>query len=176
MLTDATTLVARARRLSGPMSGSMSGPMSTDDILPARYKHMYTDPADLAPHVFENILPGWAATVRPGDAIVSSDIFGIGSSREQAVSALLAAGIQAVFAPRFGRIFFRNAWNLGLCAIELVCPFAEGSEVTLDLAAGVVRDTATTLTFAAPPPRMIELYRSGGLLALLAYRDHVGAR
>jgi 3-isopropylmalate/(R)-2-methylmalate dehydratase small subunit len=163
MVTKATRLAARVRRLTGAIS--------TDDILPARYKHMYTDPKDLAPHVFENILPGWAATVRPGDALVSTDIFGIGSSREQAVSALLAAGVSAVFAPRFGRIFFRNAWNLGLCAIELACPFAEGEQLTLDLAAGHVSDAAGALVFAAPPPRMIELYQSGGLLALLAQRS-----
>jgi 3-isopropylmalate dehydratase small subunit len=94
------------------------GPVSTDDIIPGRYKHMYTDPKELAPHVFENLLPGFARSLSPGDAIYCPDTFGIGSSREQAVTSLLAAGVVVVLAPRFGRIFFRNAWNLGLLVLE----------------------------------------------------------
>src|SRR3954470_22866685 len=98
---------------------NVAGVISTDDIIPARYKHSFVDPADMAKHVFENLLPGFAATLRTGDVILGSDTFGVGSSREQAVSSLLASGVKAVIAPRFGRIFFRNAWNLGLIAIEI---------------------------------------------------------
>src|SRR3954470_7689779 len=87
------------------------GVISTDDIIPARYKNMYTDPKVLANHVFENLLPGFAKTLQPADALVGYDTFGIGSSREQAVTSLSAAGVRAIFAPRFGRIFFRNSWN-----------------------------------------------------------------
>ena len=67
--------------------------ISTDDIIPGRYKHMFTDTSELAKHVFENIFPGLAETFREGDVIISSTIFGIGSSREQAVSSLLAAAV-----------------------------------------------------------------------------------
>src|SRR4051812_4489461 len=107
--------------------------MSTDDIIPGRYKHMFTDTAELAKHVFENALPGFAASLQEGDALWSAETFGIGSSREQAVSSLQAAGVRAVLAPRFGRIFFRNSWNLGLIAIEITGPApAEGEQIDLD--------------------------------------------
>lgn len=124
-------------------------PISTDDILPARYKHMHSDPALLAPHVFENLIP--ALDLRDC-ALVSPVLFGIGSSREQAVSALKAAGVQAVLAPAFGRIFFRNAWNLALPALEREDPGGDNWELDLT---GV-------------PAEMLEMVRCGGLLARLA--------
>lgn len=127
-------------------------PVSTDDILPARYKHMHSDPQLLAPHVFENLLPGLDLQ---DCALVSPALFGIGSSREQAVSALKAAGVKAVLAPAFGRIFFRNAWNLALPALERGDP--GGAEWELDLS-GV-------------PEEMLEMVRYGGLLERLRRRD-----
>ena len=145
----------------------VAGAISTDDIIPARYKHMYTDPAQLAPHVFEARFPGFAATLAPGDAIVSADIFGIGSSREQAVSALRACGVRMVIAPEFGRIFFRNAWNLGVPAIEApVEAFAEGREFRADLAEGRF-DPSDLPRFAAPPARLLDMVAAGGLLELI---------
>jgi 3-isopropylmalate/(R)-2-methylmalate dehydratase small subunit len=150
----------RARRVHGVIS--------TDDILPARYKHRTVDPAEFAPHVFENVLPGFAATLREGDALVGDDTFGIGSSREQAVSALLAAGVEAVFAPRFGRIFFRNAWNLGLLAIEVdTAALAEGAELELDLEGGRLAAAGAELAFVPVPADLVEIVRAGGLLARL---------
>ena len=74
----------RARRISGAVS--------TDDILPARYKHASTNPDELAKHVFEYFVPPGFAPFAPGDCIIADSVFGIGSSREQAVSALMAAG------------------------------------------------------------------------------------
>jgi 3-isopropylmalate/(R)-2-methylmalate dehydratase small subunit len=142
------------------------GPISTDDIIPGRYKHMYTDPRDMAAHVFENRFPGYAATLEQGDALYCREIFGIGSSREQAVTSLLAAGVVAVFAPHFGRIFFRNAWNLGLLAIKLApCALAEGERVTLDLAAGELHAAAGVQPFHPPPQFMLDMRAEGGLLA-----------
>jgi 3-isopropylmalate/(R)-2-methylmalate dehydratase small subunit len=144
------------------------GIVSTDDILPARYKHSSVDPADFAPHVFENVRPGFAATIRPGDALVGDDTFGIGSSREQAVSALLAAGVGAVLAPAFGRIFFRNAWNLGLLALELEArDLAEGAEIRIDLEGGRAVAEGREYAFAAVPQDLVEMVRAGGLLARL---------
>jgi 3-isopropylmalate/(R)-2-methylmalate dehydratase small subunit len=144
------------------------GVVSTDDILPARYKHSSVDPADFAPHVFENVQPGFAATIRPGDALVGDDTFGIGSSREQAVSALLAAGVGAVLAPAFGRIFFRNAWNLGLLALELdTTDLVEGSELRVDLEAGRAVAGGREHAFAPVPEDLVEMVRAGGLLARL---------
>ena len=69
----------------------IKGIVSTDDIIPARYKHMYTDPNELSKHVFEAYSPGFIKKIEPGDILVSKSTFGIGSSREQAVSALKEA-------------------------------------------------------------------------------------
>lgn len=153
------------------------GTISTDDIIPGRYKHMYTDPRDMAPHVFESLLPGFAASLRAGDALCCPDIFGIGSSREQAVSSLVAAGVTAIFARRFGRIFFRNAWNLGLPALELrEADLVEGEPITVDLERGSIRRATGTLTFEPPPDEMLRMLRAGGLLASVAARFAAGGR
>ena len=160
----------------------VSGVISTDDVIPGRYKHMYTDPRELAPHVFENLLPGFAASLEPGDALYCADIFGIGSSREQAVSSLMAAGVGAVIARRFGRIFFRNAWNLGLPAIELRnADLVEGERVALDLERGSIwrgdpHGAAGCIAFEAPPGEMLRMLRAGGLLACVAARFAAGER
>ncbi|MFE8045443.1 hypothetical protein RBA63_01490 [Brenneria goodwinii] len=148
---------------------TMSRIISTDDIIPGRYKHMYTDTDELAKHVFENIFPGLADTFAPGDVICSADTFGIGSSREQAVSSLISAGIHAVIAPRFGRIFFRNAWNLGLVAIEIArLPITEGDQISIDLDSGELRGDFGLTRFAPPPNRMLEMVKQGGLLAMIS--------
>jgi 3-isopropylmalate/(R)-2-methylmalate dehydratase small subunit len=129
---------------------------------------MYTDTSMLAQHVFENRFPGLASTFSDGDLIVADDTFGIGSSREQAVSSLLAAGVGAVIAPRFGRIFFRNAWNLGLLAIEAEVQAGEGEPITLDLHDGVIGSTQGEIHFVPPPKQMVETVKAGGLLAKVA--------
>lgn len=151
----------------------LAGPVSTDDIIPAKYKHMYADPAALAPHLFENSLPGFAATLQAGDALVCDRIFGIGSSREQAVSALLAAGVACVIAPSFGRIFFRNAWNLGLLAVTAeTAALREGAPVELDLAAGTIRTGEAELAFPPVPAEMRRILAAGGLLRFI--QNHGG--
>jgi 3-isopropylmalate/(R)-2-methylmalate dehydratase small subunit len=149
----------------------IAGVISTDDIIPARYKHMFVEPEDMAKHVFENLLPGFAATVLPGDVLCASDTFGVGSSREQAVSSLLAVGVQAVVAPRFGRIFFRNAWNLGLIPIELSdLPVSELDPITLYLAEGRIEGSFGTKAFTPPDRGMLDMIYNGGLLALVQKR------
>lgn len=142
--------------------------VSTDDIIAGKHKHASTDPAELACHVFENLAPGLARSIVPGTALVSSAIFGIGSSREQAVTALRAAGVNLIVAPSFGRIFYRNCWNNGLPAIELpvmeqplparICYSAEDGALWLD-GRYVSVEPASTL--------QLSLLEHGGLLALL---------
>lgn len=155
------------RALEGALRARwVSGVISTDDILPARYKHMYADPAKLGPHVFENHRPGFAATLAPGDVLLSRELFGTGSSREQAVSALLSAGVRAAVAPAFGRIFFRNAWNLGLAALEIpevVC--GEGGLLTVDLDRSVLETEGRIFSFPAIPGPIRAMLEDGGLLA-----------
>lgn len=149
----------------------ISGVISTDDIIPGRYKHMFTDPNELRKYVFENLLPRFAATLGPDDVLCCDDTFGIGSSREQAVSAIQAAGIKAVIAPRFGRIFFRNAWNLGLIAIEMAdFPGQEGQAVDLHLAEGRIQGPFGTLAFQPPDAAILDMVAQGGLLTMVQKR------
>lgn len=144
----------------------ISGTISTDDIIPARYKHMYTDPAKLAPHLFDAYKPGFVDTLEPGDALVGDEIFGIGSSREQAVTALMASGLRLVLAPRFGRILFRNCWNLGLPAIEVdTRTLPDGGRIEVDLHQGVIRSAGAVLVqFGVPPTFLLDMVDKGGLL------------
>jgi 3-isopropylmalate/(R)-2-methylmalate dehydratase small subunit len=150
----------------------VSGTISTDDILPARYKHASTDPEELATHVFEYSEPGLVSRIRTCDVqgiVVGDNTFGIGSSREQAVSALKAAGVIAVLAPAFGRIFFRNSWNLGVPAITLATDIVEnGDQITIDLEHGSCQSGKYTLEFEAIDQKLIEMIEAGGLLAQIA--------
>ena len=146
---------------------TISGTVSTDDIIPGKYKHASADPAALAPHVFENYLPGYAATLREGDALWSDSIFGIGSSREQAATSLLAAGVKVVIAPNFGRIFYRNAWNIGLRLIEIdriQSADLDGEEITVDWDAGTATGSFGRHDFARPPKRLMDIIEAGGLI------------
>lgn len=144
---------------------NINGIVSTDDILPAHYKHKFTDPSDMAPHVFENKLPGFSSTLKANDVIVCNSTFGIGSSREQAVSALLAAGVSAVIAPAFGRIFFRNAWNLGLIAVSASLPgIPEFSDLLIALEQGEIITSSIRYQFVPIPVEIINILQCGGLL------------
>ncbi len=143
----------------------IEGPISTDDIIPGKYKHMYVNPEDMAHHIFENKMPGFAKTVEQYDAIFCKDIFGIGSSREQAVSSLLASGIKVVIAPLFGRIFYRNCWNLGLIPIEMKkIELTEKEKIYIDLENGEIKTEKESYYFTTPPKYMLDLYHSGGIL------------
>jgi 3-isopropylmalate/(R)-2-methylmalate dehydratase small subunit len=147
----------------------IAGIVSTDDIIPARYKHMYTAPEDLAPHLLESFAPQVARALRPGDVLVSDSLFGIGSSREQAVTTMMASGISMVLAPRFGRILFRNCWNLALPAIELdTTSIPDGAQIAVDLAAGIVRCGDRTLRFPPPSNFLLDMVRAGGLLNMVS--------
>jgi 3-isopropylmalate/(R)-2-methylmalate dehydratase small subunit len=152
----------------------LTGVISTDDILPARYKHSFTDAEMFVPHLFENILPGFSSTIRQRDVIAADNTFGVGSSREQAVSALIAAGVVAVIAPSFGRIFFRNAWNLGLFALEVTnFPAQEEDLIQIHLEQGLITGAFGIATFAPVPNELIDMVMQGGLLAQLRRRGHV---
>jgi 3-isopropylmalate/(R)-2-methylmalate dehydratase small subunit len=160
--------VAEIRKMRGCVH-RLSGTLSTDDILPARYKHTTTDPFELATHVFEYAQPGLASRLRADEILVADGTFGIGSSREQAVSALKAAGVIAVLAPAFGRIFFRNCWNLGMPAIEVMVPSLEdGDRVTIDLVRGICLSDDGAVEFQSINETLIKMVEAGGLLAQVA--------
>lgn len=143
--------------------------INTDYIIAG--KHTKTmDYAELAAHLLEDIDPGFASRVQPGDIIVAGSNFGCGSSREQAPLAIKQAGIGAVLAKSFSRIFFRNAINLGIPA--LVCDtdgISAGDTLRIDLKSGIVVDETTGATLHAEPlaSAMVAILREGGLVAYL---------
>lgn len=148
--------------------------VDTDAIIPARYLNT-SDSQELAQHCMEAADPAFAQGVRPGDIIVAGKNFGCGSSREHAPLAVKAAGVSCVIAAGFARIFYRNAFNIGLPILESP-PAAEGcgqgDEVEVDLATGEIRNLSQETTFAAQaiPPFMQELIKDGGLIRHIAKR------
>ncbi|MGC8862039.1 MAG: 3-isopropylmalate dehydratase small subunit [Armatimonadota bacterium] len=142
--------------------------VDTDVIIPARYLNT-TDPAELALHCMEDIDAEFTKRVRPGDVIVAEDNFGCGSSREHAPIAIKASGVACVIANTFARIFYRNAFNVGLPILE--CPEAvagisDGDTVEVDLESGRITNVTTGKTYHARPlpPFMRELIKAGGLV------------
>lgn len=142
--------------------------ISTDHIAPGRYFHLRSNLPELAKHVLEDARPDFAAKVRPGDLVVAGRNFGQGSSREHAPTIIKLAGVGAVLATSFARIFFRNCINVGLPPIQCdTDAIAEGDELQVDLAAGQVRNLTrgTSAPFAPLPPVMRRILDDGGLLA-----------
>jgi 3-isopropylmalate/(R)-2-methylmalate dehydratase small subunit len=142
--------------------------VNTDVIIPARYLNVW-EPAPLAKHCMEDIDEEFRARVRPGDMVVATSNFGCGSSREHAPIALKACGVSCVIAHDFARIFFRNAINIGLPALE--CPEAvdsceAGDELEVDLASGTITNLTRGITCTAKPyPEfMMGIINAGGLV------------
>lgn len=157
--------------LRGRVAAVLPENIDTDIIYPGRYLNI-TDREKTAEHLFELAYPQLRAEMKSGDIIVAAKNFGCGSSREQAAAALKFAGVGAVLAGSFARIFYRNAINLGLPAI--VSPLAHvecsaGDELEIDVATGLVRNLTreTTIGAAALDPRAVELLAAGGLVPYL---------
>ncbi len=142
--------------------------IDTDLIIAARYLNT-SEPSELAKHVMEDADPHFVEKMHRGDIIVAGDNFGSGSSREHAPIALKAAGIAAVIAPTFARIFYRNAFNMGLPIFELpeALEIEEGDMVRVDMHSGeVINETQNkSYKFTAIPEFMQELVDAGGLIA-----------
>jgi 3-isopropylmalate/(R)-2-methylmalate dehydratase small subunit len=143
--------------------------IDTDLIIPARYLTT-SDPRELGRHCLEDADPHFAEKVKPGDILVAGKNFGSGSSREHAPIALKAAGIACVIAESFARIFYRNAFNMGLLILE--CPEAarqinEGDQIAVDPRAGLIEDATLKKRFQAEPVPafMQQLVDDGGLMA-----------
>ena len=141
--------------------------IDTDLIIAARYLNTSV-PEELAKHVMEDADPEFVNKMQAGDIIVAGENFGCGSSREHAPIALKAAGVAAVIAPTFARIFYRNAFNMGLPIFELPqsSEIKEGDRVKVDMDAGTVTNLSTnkTYNFTPIPPFMQELIAAGGLM------------
>jgi 3-isopropylmalate/(R)-2-methylmalate dehydratase small subunit len=145
--------------------------IDTDLIIAARYLNT-SNPAELAKHVMEDADPEFVNKISRGDIIVAGENFGCGSSREHAPVAIKYAGISAVIAKSFARIFYRNAFNTGLVILEVkeADKISEGDELKVDLAAGMVQNITKgeTYAFNAIPPFMMELLNAGGLMEYAA--------
>jgi len=142
--------------------------IDTDAIIPARYLNT-TDPKELAAHCMEDADPEFAPRVGPGDIIAAGKNFGCGSSREHAPIAIKAAGVSCVVARSFARIFYRNAFNMGLPILE--CPegaqrIRKDDELEIDLDSGLIENLTRNETYRAQaiPPFMQKLIRAGGLM------------
>jgi len=141
--------------------------IDTDLIIAARYLNT-SDPKELAKYVMEDADPSFKEKVQNGDIIVAGENFGCGSSREHAPIALKAAGVSAVIAKSFARIFYRNAFNMGLTILELdeSSELKEGDILTIDLDNGTIKskNNNKTYKFTPIPPFMQELVSCGGLM------------
>lgn len=142
--------------------------IDTDAIIPARYLTT-SDPKELARHVMEDADKEFPNKVMAGDIIIAGKNFGCGSSREHAPIAIKAAGIQAVIAKSFARIFYRNSFNIGLPIFEsdeASENIKEGDMVEIDAGSGIIRNLTKNEQYKAKPipPFMQELISAGGLI------------
>ncbi|HSQ92795.1 MAG TPA: 3-isopropylmalate dehydratase [Methanoregula sp.] len=136
--------------------------IDTDLVIAGRYLRT-KDHSIWVSRVFEDLDPSLAVRLN-GAVIVAGKNFGCGSSREQAAIALKEAGVTAVIAPSFARIFFRNAINVGLPAIECSIPCSEGGDVRFDLAEGWVESGGSRYPIRPLSPRMQAILAAGGLV------------
>lgn len=149
--------------------------VNTDYIISGRYKFNIRDPRQLAKHLFEDIEADFYKKVSNGDFLVSGENFGCGSSREQAPLALKAAGLRAVIAKSFARIFYRNSLNLGLYLLECNTGYIDdGDELELEPDKGILKNKSKGLNIAFKPipPTAGKILAEGGMVAY--FRKHGG--
>jgi 3-isopropylmalate/(R)-2-methylmalate dehydratase small subunit len=142
--------------------------VNTDVIFPGKYTYTISDPEEMARHALEDLDPDFVDRVQPGDVIVAGKNFGCGSSREQAATCLKYAGVGAIIAVSFARIFYRNAINQGLPALsvsEAAEALEAGQEVTVDLSAGEITSPDGTFSFPPLPEFVMGIMEDGGLIA-----------
>jgi 3-isopropylmalate/(R)-2-methylmalate dehydratase small subunit len=141
--------------------------ISTDLISPGRYFHLRSDLPELAKHAMEDADPSFTSRIKPGDFIAAGKDFGLGSSREHAPLVIKMSGVSAILAKSVARIFFRNAFNIGLPV--LICDtdkIDDGDELEIDLEAGTIKNLSTgaELTFGKIPEVMLKILNEGGLV------------
>lgn len=141
--------------------------VNTDVIFPGKYTYAAMEPEEMARHALEDLDPDFAKKVQPGDVIVAGKNFGCGSSREQAATCLKAAGIQAIIAKSFARIFFRNAINQGLPVIQSVEAseaIRQDEEVAIDFQKGEICTDTNAFSFPSFPDSVLGILEAGGLI------------
>jgi len=145
--------------------------VDTDAIIPARFLNV-TDKKVFSENCFVDLRPDFHGAVDPGDIIVGGRNFGCGSSREHAPLAIKEAGISVVVAKSFARIFYRNAFNIGLPLLEseeAADAFSEGDRVFVDLGSGEIKDEGNGKRVVAKPipDFMMEIVQAGGLVTYI---------
>jgi 3-isopropylmalate/(R)-2-methylmalate dehydratase small subunit len=166
---DAAADAAAGRHRVGGPTITFGESVNTDVIIPGRYL-VSIDPAELAEHAFEPLGPEVQQRLRASRIVVAGRNFGCGSAREQAATCLIGAGVQAVVATSFSRVFFRNAINTGLVAVE--CPDAVAAleavggegDMWVDYDAGTVEVAGRTFHFAPYPQGLKDILDDGGLI------------
>ena len=172
MPTKRTTIEGKAWRFGSNIS--------TDDIISA--VHLTSLSVDeIAPFAFKNLRPEFAKNVQPNDIIVAEENFGIGSSRESAPAILRSLGVGAIIAASFARIFFRNAYNLGVPAIEFPAIaknanlVKDGDKIRIDLKEGTLFNhrTGQTHQITKVPPFLFQYIEAGGAIPLLKQKSKI---
>jgi len=141
--------------------------INTDNIIPCRYEFEECDEKELATHIFEDIEPEFAQKIKPGDFLVAGNNFGCGSSRESALDVLKNSGLRAIIANSYGRIFYRNAFNVGFCLIECETQFIDDmDEIELDLEKNIIRNLTKGINIKTKPISgiMNDFLRLGGVI------------
>lgn len=141
--------------------------VNTDVIFPGKYTYTISDPREMAKHALEDLDPEFVPGVEAGDVIVAGKNFGCGSSREQAATCLKYAGVGAIIAKSFSRIFYRNAINQGLPALtvpQAVEKIQAGQTVTVDLAGGQILAAEGSFSFPPLPEFVMGIMEDGGLI------------
>jgi 3-isopropylmalate/(R)-2-methylmalate dehydratase small subunit len=141
--------------------------VNTDVLFPGKYTYTVTSPEEMGAHALEDLDPEFHLHVQPGDVIVAGKNFGCGSSREQAVSCLVAKGVGAIIAHSFARIYYRNCINNALPAI--ICPSAadaseHGDTVEINLEMGEIRSVKGIFHFPPLPKAVMAIFEAGGLI------------
>ena len=141
--------------------------ISTDHIAPGRLFHLRSNLQEFAKHVLEDADENFASSMNKGDFVVAGNNFGLGSSREHAPQIIKIAGVSAVLAKSFARIFYRNAINIGLLLIECDTDRIDAQdELEIDIKQGIIKNLTKneTIEITPLPDVMIKLLNEGGLI------------
>ncbi len=147
--------------------------VNTDLIFPGKYTYTLKTPEEIAAHALEDLDPTFATNVRAGDVIVAGRNWGVGSSREQGVTALKYAGVNVIIAGSFGGLYFRNCINQGV--LPIVCPelskaVQTGDAIELDVVGATITANGQRFSFTPLSPSVQAIYEAGGLLPMLQTR------
>ena len=146
--------------------------IDTDQIYPGRYLYL-TLPNEIAAHAMEDIIPDFSKKIAGGDWIIAAGKnFGCGSSREHAPRALLCAGVKAIVAESFGRIFYRNAINIGLPVLKssnMIKEINQSDFIKINLQDGLItlHNQERKILIEKYPPQLLSILKSGGLIPYL---------